>query len=122
MDLATDNPARDDDPQDGIAELEREIAALADSAERCRKFMLAAKIAIGGGAAWLAALVLGIFPGAGSLIGATAAIIGGIVALGTNKSTLAQLLARLAAAEAARARLIGRIPLRLVHSGNDTIH
>ena len=50
------------------------------------------------------------------LIGAFAAVIGGIVFLGSNWSTLQQAMAALKAAETQRA---GKIDLRVVESRND---
>ena len=43
----------EDDPTDEISDIEAQIEALAAIAERCRKYILASKIAIGGGAALL---------------------------------------------------------------------
>jgi hypothetical protein len=108
-------------PQDEIARLEEEIDRLADAAERCRKIILAAKIAIVVGAAWMVAARAGGLPGAGSLIGATAALVGGIVAFGTNIATLRQFLASLAAAEQSRAQLIGRMQLRVIPGGREEL-
>jgi hypothetical protein len=106
----------DDDPTDEISEIEARIEALAETAERCRKFILASKIAIAGGFALLLVMMLGLF-GAGSvaLLGSIAMVLGGIVSLGSNLSTLRQTDAAIAAAEALRSDLIGGIDLRLVH-------
>ena len=103
---------QDLNPHAQIETLEEQIERLADAAERCRKFILAAKIAIVVGAFWFAALLAGLLPAAGSFVGATAALIGGIVVLGTNRATQTQLVESLAAAEAQRAELIGRMELR----------
>jgi hypothetical protein len=56
-----------------------------------------------------------------SLIGAIAAIIGGIVFFGSNVSTRDQLTAERAAAEAQRVELIGKIDLHLV-PGSVSLH
>ena len=48
-------------------------------------------------------------------LGSIALVLGGIVSLGSNVSTLRQTEAAISAAEARRARLIGNIDLRLVH-------
>jgi hypothetical protein len=106
----------EDDPTDEISEIEQRIEALAEAAERCRKFILASKVAIAGGVALLFVAVLGLFgAGLSAFLGSIALILGGIVSLGSNVSTLRQTEAAINAAEALRARLIGRIDLRLVH-------
>jgi hypothetical protein len=105
-----------DDPNDDISAIEARIEALAETAERCRKFILASRIAIAGGFALLLVMMLGLF-GAGlvALLGSIALVLGGIVSLGSNISTLRQTNAAIAAAEALRSELIGGIDLRLVH-------
>jgi hypothetical protein len=109
-------------PQDQIANLEEQIERLADMAERCRKFIFAAKVSILVGAAWLVAALFGVLPGAGSIIGATAALVGGIVTFGTNTATLRQLAESLAATEQMRARLIGRMELRVIENRDWSTH
>jgi hypothetical protein len=104
------------DPHDQVESLEERIERLADAIERCRKFILAGRIAIGTGGLWLLAALVGLLPGAGSLIGATAALIGGIVTFGTNIATLNELRNHLAAAERLRAQTIERMELRSVAS------
>jgi hypothetical protein len=105
----------EDDPTDEIAEIEARIEELAEVAERCRKFILASKIAIGCGAALLLITVLGL-PGSSEAagLGSIALLLGGVVSLGSNVSTLRQTNAAIGAAEALRAELINRIDLRLV--------
>ncbi|WP_213772782.1 hypothetical protein [Bradyrhizobium sp. dw_78] len=106
----------DDEPTDEIAEIERRIEALAEAAEQCRKFILASKIAIASGVALLLIAILGLFGASlSALLGSIALILGGIVSLGSNVSTLRQTHDAIAAAEALRLRLIGRIDLRVVH-------
>lgn len=103
------------DPTDEIAQIEDRIAALAEIAERCRKFILASKIAIAAGAVLLLVTILGIFLlGQTAALGSIALVLGGIVSLGSNISTLRQTEDAIATAEARRAALIGRIDLRLV--------
>jgi hypothetical protein len=110
------SPVTDDDPTDEISEIEERIEALAEIAERCRKFILASKIAIAGGFALLLVAVLGLFA-AGQLaaLGSIALVLGGIVSLGSNLSTLRETVAAIGDAEAIRSDLIGGIDLRLVH-------
>jgi hypothetical protein len=106
----------DDDDTDEISDIEERIEALVEIAERCRKFILASRIAIAAGFALLLVTVLGLF-GAGQVaaLGSIAMVLGGIVSLGSNLSTLRQTDAAIAAAEALRSDLIGGIDLRLVH-------
>jgi hypothetical protein len=116
-------PMADDGIRDQIAALEQEIEALAESAARCRKVALAAKAAIVIGAVWLAALILGaIRPDAASLLGATAAILGGIVVAGSNATTARQTAEGIAKADAQRAALIGAIELRMVPEQSRMVH
>jgi len=106
----------EDDSPDEISDIEQRIERLAEIAERCRKFILASKLAIAGGFVLLLFAVLGLF-GAGQLaaLGSIALILGGIVSLGSNISTLRQTDAAISDAEAMRAELIGGFALRLVH-------
>lgn len=104
-----------DDPTDEISDIEDRIERLAEIAERCRKYILASKIAIGSGAALLLITILGLFgTGQTAALGSIALVLGGIVSLGSNISTLRQTDEAIGAAEARRAALIGTIDLRLV--------
>jgi hypothetical protein len=109
------------DPHDEIARLEAQIEALAETIEGCRKIMLVAKVAVAGGALLVLAMLAGaVGTDLTSLSGATAAVLGGIVLLGSNRSTADQALARMRKAEGARAALIDRLELRPVdgaHAG-----
>ena len=105
----------EDDPTDEISEIETRIEELAEIAERCRKFVLASKIAVGGGAVLLLITMLGLLgTGQAAVLGSIALVLGGIVSLGSNISTLRQTESAIGAAEARRSELIGRIDLRLV--------
>lgn len=105
----------EDDPTNEISDIEDRIEALAEIAERCRKYILASKIAIGGGAALLLIAILGLLgSGQTAALGSIALVLGGIVSLGSNVSTLRQTESAIGAAEALRAQLIGRIELRVV--------
>ena len=108
-------PMTDDDDTDEISNIEARIEALAEIAERCRKFILASKIAIAGGGALLVVVILGLF-GAGlvALLASIALMLGGIVSLGSNISTLRETEADISDAEAIRSELISGIDLRLV--------
>jgi hypothetical protein len=105
----------DDDPTDEIPEIEARIEELAEIAERCRKIILASKAAIAGGVALLLIMMLGLFgPSQVAALGSIALVLGGIVSLGSNVSTLRQTEAAISAAELLRSDLIGRIDLRVV--------
>jgi hypothetical protein len=110
------SPMTDDDDADEISDIEERIEALAEIAERCRKFILASKIAIAGGFALLLVVILGLF-GAGQVaaLGSIALVLGGIVSLGSNLGTLEQTEGAISDAEAIRSELIGGMGLRLVH-------
>jgi hypothetical protein len=109
------NPTPEDDPTDDISLIEERLERLAEVAERCRKIILASKAAIAGGFALLLATMLGLFgSGQAAALGSIAAVLGGIVSLGSNVSTLRQTTDAISAAEALRSELIGRIDLRVV--------
>ena len=105
----------EDDPADEIARIEARIEELAELAERCRKVILVSRAAIAGGAALLLATMFGLFgSSAVAAIGSIAVVLGGIVSLGSNVSTLRQTTDAIGAAEAQRSELIGGIDLRVV--------
>src|SRR5690349_20044292 len=105
----------EDDPTDDISAIEARIEELAEIAERCRKFILASKVAIAGGAALLLVVIHGLF-GSGQVaaLGSIALMLGGIVSLGSNVGTLRQTNAAISAAEALRSDMISSIDLRVV--------
>jgi len=105
----------DDDPTDEISRIEARLDELAEISERCRKIILVSKAAIAGGFAWLLVMMLGL-SGSGEVaaIGSIALVLGGIVSLGSNVSTLRQTMDAISAAERLRSELIGSIDLRLV--------
>lgn len=105
----------DEDAAAQIPRLEAEIERLARVAESCRKVILAAKVAIALGALVLLATVAGIVRVDQIVpLAAIAAILGGIVAAGSNSRTLREAAADMRAAEARRAELIGRLPFSAV--------
>jgi hypothetical protein len=113
----------DDDFRNEIAELEASVEALTASIGRCVKISLAAKLAIAGGAIWIALVLLRVIPFfPGTVIAALAAVIGGTVLLGSNATTWTQAEAALREAEATRANLIGRMELRVVGEERPTLH
>src|SRR5262249_23664263 len=98
-----------------IEELEAEIEDLADLAARCRRMMTLAKTIMAlGGVTLVAAVVDPGRLGPITLIGAIAAVLGGIVVFGSNRSTLQRANADLKAAETVRAELIDRTARRVV--------
>jgi hypothetical protein len=105
----------EDDPTDDISLIEERLEELAEVSERCRKIILASKAAIAGGFAVLVVTVLGLFGSSQvAALGSIAAVLGGIVSLGSNVSTLRQTTDAISAAETLRSDLIGRIDLRVV--------
>jgi len=108
------NAMAEDDETDEISAIEARIEELAEVSERCRKIILASKIAIAAGLALLLFVMLGLFGSGQVALGSIALILGGIVSFGSNVSTLRQTDAAISAAESLRSELIGRIDLRLV--------
>ena len=105
----------EDDPTDEISLIEERLEELAEVSERCRKIILVSKAAIAGGAALLLVMILGLFGSSQvAALGSIAAVLGGIVSLGSNVSTLRQTTDAISAAEMLRSDLIGRIDLRVV--------
>ena len=110
-----DEPSDERDPSEEIAMIEARLEHLAEVSERCRKIILFSKAAIAGGAGLLLVMLFGVF-GSDQVIaiGSIAAVLGGIVSLGSNISTLQQTTAAIGAAEALRAELIGQLDLQVV--------
>jgi hypothetical protein len=105
----------EDNPTDEISRIEARLEQLAEVAERCRKIILVSKAAIGGGAAMLFVMMLGLFgSSAAAALGSIAVVLGGIVSLGSNVSTLRQTMDAIGDAEALRSDLISGIELRVV--------
>jgi hypothetical protein len=110
----------EENPADEISRIEARLEELAELAERCRKAILVSKAAIAGGLALPVLMVLGWFGSSPvAAIGSITLLLGGIVWLGSNVSTLQQTMADIGAAEALRSDLIGRIDLRVV--GDETM-
>jgi len=105
----------EDSPIDEISRIEARLEQLAAVAEQCRKIILVSKAAIATGGALLLVMVLGLFGSSAAIaLGSIGAVLGGIVALGSNVSTLQQTMDAISADEALRSDLISGIDLRLV--------
>jgi hypothetical protein len=112
----------DSDPHDEIVRLEAQIETLSGRIESCRKLILAARIAVVGGAILLAVLLFGLIRFDPTLmLAAFAALLGGIVVWGSNESTAKEAAAELAKAETDRRALIGLINLRVI-AEQPTLH
>ncbi|MEO6839399.1 MAG: hypothetical protein ABI192_01400 [Bradyrhizobium sp.] len=104
----------EENPSDEISRIEAQLEELAEAAERCRKIILVSKAAIAVGVALPALMMLGLFGSVQVAVGSIAAVLGGIVSLGSNASTLQQTAAAISAAEKLRSDLIASIDLRVV--------
>ena len=103
------------DPHAAIERLEERIEQIAARLENCRKFMLAARVAMALGAAVLLAGLFGLVRfDVMNLSIAFAAVLGGIVVFGSNSSTSKEAAAQLTEAERNRAALIGTMELRAI--------
>jgi hypothetical protein len=109
------NLTDEDDPINEIPRIEVQLEELAEVSERCRKVILVSRAAIASGVVLPLFMMLGLF-GFNQVvaIGSIAVVLGGIVSLGSNVSTLQQTMAEMRAAEARRADLISAIDLRVV--------
>lgn len=108
------------DPHEEIVYLEARIEQLGQEIETCAKVSLMSRIAVATGAVFFCATILGVIAfNPTVLIAALAAMIGGIVLLGSNRSTANQANAALKVAEARRAALIAMIDPRIVGA---TVH
>jgi hypothetical protein len=104
----------EEDPSDKISRIEAQLEELAEVAERCRKIIMVSKAAIAVGVALPLLMMLGLFSSSQVAIGSIAAVLGGIVSLGSNSSTLQQTTAAVSAAEKLRSDLIGTIDFHVV--------
>lgn len=111
----------EDDPSDEIATIEARLEHLAAVAERCRKIILASKVAVAGGILLLLVSMTGLLGSSQAVaLGSIALVLGGIVSLGSNVGTLRQTTDAIGVAESQRSDLIGRMDLRVVGDGAPT--
>ena len=94
-----------------IADLEAEIDALRNSAERCRKIDMAAKAAMGVGVALL--LISFFWFSASALVIGIAAVLGSVALVGSS-GTLGEIITGIRLAEARRAEVIDGLGLQTV--------
>ena len=105
----------DGDLHEQILHIETHLEDLTDVIERCRKITVISKAAIAAAGTLIFAVIIGAVGFDPTvMIGAVAAVIGGTVVYGSNKSTLKQSTTAMKAAEAHRAELISRMDLRVV--------
>src|SRR5262249_1227176 len=111
----TTRPRPDGDVTGEIAQLEAEIEERSAALERCRKVILLAKLVAAAGALLLLLTLPGVIQlDPAIMIGAMAAVLGGIVLFGSTNTTAKQLAEAIRAAEMRRAELIGALDLRTV--------
>ena len=100
-------------PQAEIERLEARIEALAAKIENCRKIMLAARIVIAFGGVLAVAMITGLlWPDPLVLVTSIVALLGGVVLLGSNRSTAAEAREQLEEVEIKRDEWIGALRLR----------
>jgi hypothetical protein len=102
----------DDDVRERIYRLEAEIEHFAKVAEGCRKIILVSKIVVSLGAATLLVTLFGLLRfDQLAFMGSIAAILGGIVGVGSNTTTRNQAQERVRTAERLRSELIDQLEL-----------
>jgi hypothetical protein len=103
------------DPHDQVVRLEALIEELTAKIESCRKFILVSRIATWGGGVVLFAMFFGVMRfDLGAMAAAVAALLGGIVVWGSNRSTANEAANAMAVAEADRTALITMINPRAI--------
>jgi hypothetical protein len=100
-----------------IGDLEAEIDALSDAAERCRKSMIAAKAAVVAGILLFGASLLGLIRSdAIVLVVGIAVTVAGIGFYGSSRGSLEQLVEKIQVRAARRTQMINGMDLRTVQN------
>jgi hypothetical protein len=101
-----------------IADLEADIDALSDAAERCRKSMIVARLAVIAGVLLVGASLSGfVRTDALILVIGIAATLAGIGLLGSSRGSLEHITGKIRASEARRDELIDGMNLQTVQDG-----
>jgi uncharacterized membrane protein len=101
-----------DDLRDAVVRLEERIDELAAKIESCRKLILISRIAVAGGAVALAAMFFGLIRfDPAVMAAAAAALLGGFVVWGSNRSTAQEAAKELALAHSNLSALIEKLDL-----------
>jgi predicted benzoate:H+ symporter BenE len=101
-----------------IADLEADIDALSDAAERCRKSMIVARLAIIAGVLLVGASLSGfVRTDALILVIGIAATLAGIGLLGSSRGSLEHITGKIRTSEARRDELINGMNLQTVQDG-----
>jgi hypothetical protein len=101
-----------------IADLETEIDDLSEAAERCRKSMVVARVAIIAGVLLVGASLAGLVEtDALVLVIGIAAALAGIGLLGSSRGSLEHITGRIRASEARRDEMIAGMSLQSVQDG-----
>jgi hypothetical protein len=101
-----------------IADLEIEIDDLSEAAERCRKSMIVARLAVIAGVLFVGASLSGfVRTDALILVIGIAATLAGIGLLGTSRGSLEHITGKIRASEAHRDQLIDGMNLHAVQDG-----
>lgn len=95
-----------------IARLEARIDALRDEIEYCRKAILISRVAVVAGGLSTVAAFLGLYWSAPLFFLSIAAVIGGLIGMGANRTTRDQAKAELAERQAERNLMIDALTLR----------
>jgi predicted benzoate:H+ symporter BenE len=101
-----------------IADLEADIDALSDAAERCRQSMIVARLAVIAGVLLVGASLSGfVRTDALILVIGIAATLAGIGLLGSSRGSLEHIIDKIRTSEARRDELIDGMNLRTVQDG-----